>query len=176
MTLKFKNQENTFSCTIHKPSATTTLKRGFFSLNPWNICENFHSSLNKSVSNSNKTIFVGSLNTLSDGEPKTQKSNLLSVKNANLPSSSGHKQSTSSRTINSVKITDGSYTGGENKQDCIYCMTENKNSIDEFGGLLTSRERLYNQQPYLMFKYHIFMCFLIFITVAVVLLITDLRK
>lgn len=55
---------------------------------------------------------------------------------------------------------------------CIACLAEN----NKFGQIALTTEQLYNQQPTLMFKYYIGMCFLVFISIAAVLLISDLKK
>ena len=56
--------------------------------------------------------------------------------------------------------------------NCSACMKENKG----FSSFNSSRERLYNSQPSLAFKYHVGMCMLVFITLAVVMLISELKK
>lgn len=55
---------------------------------------------------------------------------------------------------------------------CPTCLSE-ESSFREFS---KTREQLYNEQPCLMFKYHIGMCSVIFMSVATILFISDLNK
>jgi hypothetical protein len=127
--------------------------------------------MNKSLSNSNKTIFVNSSNTLAGV-------NSNNVSNTNVTSvNGGMKPSSSSKTLSSLRSPTSTDLAASASKDCVYCMAEsNKPSIEEFSEFMVDRERLYNEQPYLMFKYHFVMCWLIFIGIATALLITDLKK
>ena len=55
---------------------------------------------------------------------------------------------------------------------CVKCMAEDKHLVFN----VKSREDLYKTQPSSMFEYHIGMCFLIFISILAVLIISDLKK
>lgn len=55
---------------------------------------------------------------------------------------------------------------------CIKCMAEDAN-LSRFASTI---EQQYNAQPSPMFKYHISMCFLIFLSIMIVLFISDLKK
>jgi hypothetical protein len=55
---------------------------------------------------------------------------------------------------------------------CVACMAEDEN-LSEFS---KSNEQLYNEQPIVMYKYHIGMCSIVFLALVIVLLITDLKK
>ena len=56
--------------------------------------------------------------------------------------------------------------------NCAACMKENKG----FSSFSSSREKMYNNQPSLMFKYHIGMCSLVFISLASVIFVAELEK
>lgn len=58
------------------------------------------------------------------------------------------------------------------QSSCSQCIAED-NSFHQFG---VTREDLYNQQASPLFKYHIGMCSLIFMSITAVLLISDLKK
>jgi hypothetical protein len=55
---------------------------------------------------------------------------------------------------------------------CVACMAEDEN-LSEFS---KSNEQLYNEQPIIMYKYHIGMCSIVFLALASVLFIADLKK
>jgi hypothetical protein len=187
VTLKFKSQESKKKkqvCKAHKQQSSSSSS----TLSKSNICNPFGkkapasaSNANKSLSNSNKTIFVGSSNTLTglDNVNNVSNTNVASVNNA---STGGMKQSSSSKTLSSFRSpTSTDLANNSASKDCVYCIAENNNnanktSIEEFSEFQVDRERLYNEQSYTMFKYHIIMCSLIFFGIAIALLITDLRK
>lgn len=56
--------------------------------------------------------------------------------------------------------------------NCPACMKENKG----FSTFNSSREKLYNSQPSLVFKYHIGMSSLMFLALATVILVSELTK
>lgn len=58
------------------------------------------------------------------------------------------------------------------RSNCSACLKENK----EFSSLNSSRERLYNSQPSLAFKFHLGMCMVVFVTLACVIFISELKK
>ena len=59
--------------------------------------------------------------------------------------------------------------GDDLNLSCVACLAENTK-------VALSIENLYNQQPSKMFKYHVGMCSLIFLSLTSVLLICDLKK
>lgn len=56
---------------------------------------------------------------------------------------------------------------------CVLCLAEDR-SINH--NLFLPIEKVYNSQPSMMFKYHIGMCFLIFLSISLVIFISDLKK
>jgi hypothetical protein len=89
------------------------------------------------------------------------------------------KPSASSKTLNSLKLsTHNDTVATAASKDCVYCIADSNKTatIEEFSEFMVDRERLYNEQPYVMFKYHITMCLVIFLAIASVLFITDLNK
>jgi len=58
------------------------------------------------------------------------------------------------------------------RSNCSACFKEKK----EFSSLKSSRERLYNSQPSLAFKFHIGMSMIVFVTLACVIFISELNK
>lgn len=55
--------------------------------------------------------------------------------------------------------------------NCVGCMKENKG----FSTFNSSRERLYNSQPSLMFKYHVGMAAIVFSSLATVIFMSELE-
>jgi hypothetical protein len=56
---------------------------------------------------------------------------------------------------------------------CVMCLAEDSSIGND---LLLSCEKIYSSQPAMMFKYHIGMCFFIFISISLVLFISELKK
>lgn len=84
--------------------------------------------------------------------------------------------------LNGAKSADVGSSGNNNKimddqalideSNCVVCLAED-NCFYQFG---LTKERLFSQQAVPMFKYQMAMCFLIFISIATILLISDLKK
>jgi hypothetical protein len=161
VTLKFKIQEQYANCCEqHKSLKKESLFDGCcLKKSKKNVSNQTAKNQNDQIVMSNRSLFV-----------TTASSSTLVANGSQLT-----PNNSSSRALNRMNE-------NSNSKSCIYCVANetnsSKNPIDDyFGDLLAdNREKLYNKQPYVSFQYHIIMCALIFVGIAAILFITDLRK
>ena len=91
---------------------------------------------------------------------------------SNLPKTDGTNRMMNSNRVQNSEQTDQNMVIDDLNSNCILCLAEN----NKFSQSHQTIEDLYNQQPVRMFKYYIGMCSLIFISIATVLLVSDLKK
>ncbi len=99
--------------------------------------------------------------------------NFLCLKSSNNSLSASNRQLTVTTVTTRASHQYETSINDELTETCSTCMSESAN-FDE--SLLMSKEKSYTDQPSPLFKYHIFMCFLIFLSIVIVLFINDVKK